>query len=154
MSAAYNHSMGHGPLVIAQSFGTQGEADIAKGLLESAGVDAMIHADTAGGMRPHLAWAGSGFRVLVREEDVAAAREALKQASPTELVLIQVFDTQAEADAAQGALLSAGVPATVQDDSAGGWRSGVPWGGTGFRVLVPHEDTTKARDVLTQFLQN
>jgi hypothetical protein len=29
-------------------------------------------------MRPHLAWAGSGFKVLVREKDAAAAREVLE----------------------------------------------------------------------------
>jgi len=55
------------------------EADLAKGALESAGIDAMIQADSAGGMRPHLAWASGGFKVLVREEDAAAARELLEQ---------------------------------------------------------------------------
>jgi hypothetical protein len=37
----------------------------------------MIQADTAGGTRPHLAWAGTGFRILVRAEDAAAARNIL-----------------------------------------------------------------------------
>ena len=37
----------------------------------------MIQADTAGRMREHLAWSGEGFQLLVREEDAAAAREAL-----------------------------------------------------------------------------
>jgi hypothetical protein len=41
--------------------------------LGSAGIDAMIRADAAAGMRPHLAWAGGGFKVLVRDEDAAAA---------------------------------------------------------------------------------
>jgi hypothetical protein len=40
----------------------------------------MIKADTAGGMRPHLAWSGGGFQVLVREEDEAEAREVLEGA--------------------------------------------------------------------------
>jgi putative signal transducing protein len=69
--------MRHSDLVVVQAFGTQAEADIAKGVLESAGIDAMIQADRAGGMRDHLAWSGSGFRVLVREEDVATARDVL-----------------------------------------------------------------------------
>src|SRR5438132_2121442 len=63
--------MDHSKLVLAQAFGSQSEADLAKSMLESAGIDAMVQADTAGGMRPHIAWSGLGFRVLVREEDVA-----------------------------------------------------------------------------------
>jgi hypothetical protein len=73
----YNGRMRHSDLVVVQAFGSQVEADLAKSVLESAGIDAMIQADTAGGMRPHIAWSGFGFRVLVREEDVATAREVL-----------------------------------------------------------------------------
>ena len=65
-------------LVVVQAFGSEGEADLAKSMLESAGIDATIQADTAGGMRPHIAWSGFGFKVLVREEDAAEAREVLK----------------------------------------------------------------------------
>ena len=65
-------------LVIVQTFGSQMEADMAKSALEAASIDAMIQADTAGGMRAHLAWSSSGFKVLVREEDAAAAREVLE----------------------------------------------------------------------------
>ena len=64
-------------LVVVHTFGSGAEADMAKSVLEAADIDAMIQADTAGGMRPHLAWSGSGFKVLVREEDAAAAREVL-----------------------------------------------------------------------------
>ncbi len=64
-------------LVVVYTFGSGAEADMAKSVLEAADIDAMIQADTAGGMRPHLAWSGSGFKVLVREEDAAAAREVL-----------------------------------------------------------------------------
>jgi Putative prokaryotic signal transducing protein len=70
--------MQHSALVVVQAFGTEVEADVAKGVLESAGIDAMVLADTAGRMRPHLAWSGFGFRVLVREEDEAEAREVLR----------------------------------------------------------------------------
>jgi putative signal transducing protein len=76
--ATYNDRVRHSALVVVQAFGSQVEADLAKSVLESAGIDAMIQADTAGGMRPHIAWSGLGFRVLVREEDVATAREVLK----------------------------------------------------------------------------
>lgn len=65
-------------LVTVHAFGSQPEAEVAKSALEAAGIDAMIQADTAGGMRPHIAWSGSGFKILVREEDVTAAREVLE----------------------------------------------------------------------------
>jgi hypothetical protein len=115
------------------------------GILESSGIEAMIQADTAGGMRQHLAWSGLGFRVLVCEEDVAMARDALKPAPDTDHVVVQTFATQDEADCAQGALLSAGIPATIQDDS---WHPDVHWTGPGFRVLVHPEDVSTARQVL------
>jgi hypothetical protein len=64
-------------LVVLRAFGTQMEADMAKSALESANIDVMIQADSAGGMRPHLAWGTGGFKLLVREEDVDAALAAL-----------------------------------------------------------------------------
>jgi len=64
-------------LVVVRTFATEAEADIAASALESAEIDAMIQADTAGGMRPHIAWASGGFKVLVREEDALEAREIL-----------------------------------------------------------------------------
>jgi hypothetical protein len=64
-------------LVVVQSCGSQLEAELAKGALESAGIEAMIQADTAGRMREHLAWSGAGFKILVREEDATAARDVL-----------------------------------------------------------------------------
>ena len=148
----YNDRMPHGALVVAQTFGTQAEAEFARGALQSVGIDSMIQADTAGGMRSHLALSGLGFRVLVRQEDLAAARNVLDPADDNELVLVQTFSIQTEADAAQGALLSAGIAATVQDDSASNWRPDVPWSGTGFRVLVPKEDAITARELLKQLL--
>ena len=65
-------------LIVVQAFNSRAEAELAKGALEAARVDAMIQADTAGGMREHLAGSGAGFRLLVREEDAAAARDVLK----------------------------------------------------------------------------
>ncbi len=69
--------MNDADLVVVRAFGTSTEAEIARSALEAAGIDSMIQADTGGGMRPHLAWAGAGFRVLVRAEDAAAARDVL-----------------------------------------------------------------------------
>jgi putative signal transducing protein len=64
-------------LVVIRSFGSHPEADVAKAALDAAGIDSMIEADTAGGMREHLAWSGAGFKILVREEDAAEAEEVL-----------------------------------------------------------------------------
>ena len=64
-------------LVVVHSFGSRPEADMAVSALEAAEIDAMVQADTGGGMRPSIAWAGVGFQVLVREEDLAQARDVL-----------------------------------------------------------------------------
>jgi hypothetical protein len=69
--------MSDAALVVVHSFGSRPEADMAVSALDAAGIDAMIQADTGGGMRPHLAWAGVGFQVLVREEDLSDARDIL-----------------------------------------------------------------------------
>jgi len=73
----HNTAMQHPKLVVVRSYRSRTEADLAKGALEDAGIEAMIQADTAGGMREHLAWSGAGFRILVREEDAAVAQEVL-----------------------------------------------------------------------------
>jgi hypothetical protein len=74
--------MQHSKLVVVQSYGSRAEADLAKGVLEASGIQAMIQADTAGGMREHLAWSGAGFQILVREEEATGARDML--APPSE----------------------------------------------------------------------
>lgn len=121
---------------------SQVEADLAKSMLEAAGIDSMIQADRAGGMRDHLAWSGLGFKVLVREEDAAEAHDVL-QTVPEEFVSVQAFGTQAEADTASDMLPSAGILATIQDSV------GIPVSPT-FRVLVNKKDADKARNVLKQ----
>jgi hypothetical protein len=78
-------------LIVVGSFSSESEVEIAKSALEAAGIDAMIQADTAGGMRPHIAWSGSGFKILVREEDATAAREILE--TP-----VQDLDVDSEAE--------------------------------------------------------
>ena len=139
--------MDHSKLIVLDRFASQVEADLAKSALESAGIDAMIQADRAGGMRDHLAWSGLGFKVLVREEDAAEAHNVLQPPSEGEFVFVQAFRTQAEADAAKDALLSAGIVATIQDAVAGVSLS-LTSDGFGFRLLVREEDAEKARYVL------
>jgi len=64
-------------LIVVESCGSRPEAELVKGALEEAGIPAIIQGDTAGGMREHLAWSGAGFKILVRENDVTAARDFL-----------------------------------------------------------------------------
>ena len=71
-------------LVIIHTFSNQFEADMALSALEAAEIDAIIQADTAGGMRPHIAWASGGFKVLVREEDALEAKEILESRTRSE----------------------------------------------------------------------
>ena len=89
--------MQHGRLVVVQSYGSRPEADLAKGALEQAGIQAMIQADTAGGMREHLAWSGAGFQIVVREEDANLARDVLTW--PTQGDEKRDADCQADSDA-------------------------------------------------------
>ena len=87
-----------------------------------------------------------GFKVLVREEEASEAHHVLQPPPESEL-FVQAFRTQAEADHASNALLSAGVLATIQDTVAG-----VPLSLTSndflFRLLVRGEDSEKAGYVL------
>jgi len=69
--------MDQAKIVVVREYGSRPEADLAKTALEAAEIQCVIQADTAGGMREHLAWSGSGFKILVREEDAAAANDAL-----------------------------------------------------------------------------
>jgi hypothetical protein len=69
--------MDHTKLVVVQKYGSRSEVELAMSELEAAGIRAMIQADTAGGMREHLAWSGAGYKILVREEDATDARDVL-----------------------------------------------------------------------------
>ena len=64
-------------LVVVDTFASHPEAEMAKSALKAAEIDSMIQADSVGGMRPHVAWASGGFKLLVREEDAAEAHEIL-----------------------------------------------------------------------------
>src|SRR6266852_8919659 len=148
---AYNSRMDHSKLIVVQAFATQAEADLAKSMLESAGIDSMIQADRAGGMRDHLAWSGFGFKVLVRDEDAAAAQEVLHpphKAPEGKLVVAQWCGTQAEADVAQGALESAGIAAAIEAVPVGDKNSPLSLMEPLFRLLVTENDAATAREVL------
>jgi hypothetical protein len=136
-------------LVAIQAFATQLDADFAKSLLESAGIDAMIQADRAGGMRDHLAWSGFGFKLLVREEDVAEAREALHphyKAPEGKLVTVQWCGTRNEAEVMQGALESAGIASSIEAVATANAHSSMIQ--DIFRVLVAEKDAAAAREIL------
>jgi hypothetical protein len=65
-------------LVLVRTFNIQLEADVAKSALDAARIDAIIQADTPGGMLLDPASSGAGFRVLVSDGIVAAARQVLR----------------------------------------------------------------------------
>lgn len=65
-------------LVVVQAFATEWEAAMAKSALEAAGIESMIQADSVGGARSNVVFATGGFKVLVRDEDSAAAHEVLE----------------------------------------------------------------------------
>jgi uridine phosphorylase len=60
-------------LVVVSTFRSTPDAQIAKGILDEAGIESMIRADNAGGMYPAI----SGAELLVRTEDVQKANVAL-----------------------------------------------------------------------------
>jgi len=64
-----------GRLITIGTFGTRTEAELVQGLLASAGIDAAIRADDAGGAYPFLL--SGGAQVLVDEGDATAASEIL-----------------------------------------------------------------------------
>ena len=65
--------MNSSDLVVVSNFRSEADAQIAKGMLDQAGIESMIRADTAGGMYPAL----SGAELLVRSEDSDSARDVL-----------------------------------------------------------------------------
>ena len=67
-----------GRQVPVAGYATRSEAEIVQGLLESAGIDASLSADDAGGAYPFVL--SGGAHVLVDEDDVEAASELI--ASP------------------------------------------------------------------------
>jgi putative signal transducing protein len=67
----------HPDLVAVHTFNTRQEADLAVSALDAAGIEATIRADNGGSMQPAMSWVGVGIQVIVRQEDVAEARDIL-----------------------------------------------------------------------------
>ena len=61
-------------LAVVSTFRSAFDAEVAKGVLEEAGIESMIRSDNAGGMYPAL----SGAELLVRVEDLDKAAGALQ----------------------------------------------------------------------------
>jgi hypothetical protein len=71
-------------LVVVHSFDNRQEAEMAKSALDAAEIDSYVRSDDGGGMETGL-WRGNGVQVIVRAEDVEAAREVLDlPATPAE----------------------------------------------------------------------
>ena len=68
--------MRHDELVVLRTFNNHVQADLARGALQAAGIEAMVRADDAGGQEVGL-WTGNGVQVLVRAEDAAVAADVL-----------------------------------------------------------------------------
>lgn len=62
--------------ITIKTFQNRIEADLAKSMLESEGIVAMIQSEDQGGMKPHLAFA-LGVRLQVTEQDFELAKELL-----------------------------------------------------------------------------
>ena len=60
-------------LVVISTFPSEADAQLAKGLLDGAGIESMIQSDNAGGMYPAI----SGADLVVRAEDVQKANDLL-----------------------------------------------------------------------------
>ena len=63
-------------LLVVRTFGNLFEAEVAQSALEAAGIESLLRADDAGGMRPGL-WVGRGVDLLVNAEDADRAEEIL-----------------------------------------------------------------------------
>jgi type III secretory pathway lipoprotein EscJ len=68
-------------LVALGTFSTLTEANLVKARLESDGIDSVVQADDVGSTTPTLITV-RGVRVLVREQDLARAMEALERMLP------------------------------------------------------------------------
>lgn len=62
-------------LIAVSTFRSTADAEIAKGILDEAGIESMIRSDNAGGMFPAIA----GAELLVRAEDAEKAADALRR---------------------------------------------------------------------------
>ena len=64
--------------MIVRTFSDRGEAEIARSLLETEGIAALVSADDMGGNNPALDFS-SGLQLVVESADVVRARELLDE---------------------------------------------------------------------------
>lgn len=64
-------------VVLLRRFGYRHDAEFARSTLEAAGIESMLVLEDAGGWKAGMTMSNP-VRLLVRQEDVAAAREALE----------------------------------------------------------------------------
>lgn len=65
-----------GDLTAIRTFTNAFDAELARSVLEAAGIDAIVRSDDAGGLHPGM-WTATGVRLLVRPDDAARAEEVL-----------------------------------------------------------------------------
>jgi hypothetical protein len=70
--------MPHEPTVRIAIFGSDTEAHIARGLLESNGIPCFVTTDDCGGIYPHLQLA-TGVRLITRKSDAERASKILAE---------------------------------------------------------------------------
>ncbi|HEB13201.1 MAG TPA: DUF2007 domain-containing protein [Actinobacteria bacterium] len=70
-------------LITIASFRSPGEAHVAKGMLESAGIEAHLANDLLASLSFDTVWADGGIHLRVNETDVEAARELLASKQPS-----------------------------------------------------------------------
>ena len=61
-------------LIAVSTFPSTADAQLAKGVLDEAGIESMIRSDNAGGMYPGI----GGADLLVKAEDVERAKDVLQ----------------------------------------------------------------------------
>jgi len=69
---------GHEKLVCVKTFPNEEEAQIAQGLLQSNGLEAMVASEDADPARAGFVF-GTGVKLLVNPEDLAEAKKILQQ---------------------------------------------------------------------------
>jgi hypothetical protein len=67
-------------LIDVRTFSSRHDAELAKGFLESHGVNAVVSGDDYGGIHPALSYS-RGVRVLVKKEDVENAKGIISNAA-------------------------------------------------------------------------
>ncbi len=70
-------------LVTIASFRSPGEAHVAKGMLESAGIEAHLANDLLASLSFDTVWADGGLHLRVKKVDVEAARKLLSNKEPS-----------------------------------------------------------------------